>query len=88
VNAGAEQPVKEATDMNDSITPHIDAITELAKRQKADAESAGGSLLIPPHVWSALNALMHDPEKQEAMLHSLIASGAIKVFVKPKDGAE
>lgn len=74
--------------MNDTPTPNTDAITELAKRMKADADNAGGSLLIPPHVWPALNALMHDPEAQEALFHSLIASGAIRVFVKPNGGAE
>jgi hypothetical protein len=73
---------------NNTPTPNTDAITELAKRMKADADNAGGSMLIPPHVWPALNALMHDPEKQEALFHSLIASGAIRVFIKPNGGAE
>lgn len=73
---------------DDSTTPLTDAITELAKRQKADADNAGGSLLIPPHVWPALNALMHDPEKQQALFHALIESGAIRVFRKPDGGDE
>jgi hypothetical protein len=65
--------------MSDTPTPQ--KLADLIKQMKQDSDNAAGHYFVPPHVWSALAAHMHEPDKLETLWQSLIDSGAIKLVL-------